>query len=131
MVRLRSPECKGKVRFLGKGSCEQICHRTMLGEIASVQIVRACIVMLYDPRSYGFERSQLETSFSSRLRVTLSVIRGNSAKQFPHFSERWMGLCQFRVRELDLNVVKRSVHILDLSDRVPTFVPLFPAVTIR
>jgi hypothetical protein len=63
MVRLRSPECKGKVRFLGKGSCEQICHRTMLGEIASVQIVRACIVMLYDPRSYGFERSQLEHEF--------------------------------------------------------------------
>jgi hypothetical protein len=42
-----------------------------------------------------------------------------------------MGLCQFRVSELDLDVIKRGVHVLDLGDRVPTLIPLFPAVAIR
>ena len=63
--------------------------------------------------------------------VTWSFISGSSAKQFPHFSERWVGLRQFRVRKVDLNVIERSVHVLDLGDRVPTFIPLFPSVAIR
>ena len=63
--------------------------------------------------------------------VTWSIICGSSAKQFPHFSERWVGLRQFRVRKVDLNVIERSVHVFDLGDRVPTFIPLFPSVAIR
>ena len=54
----------------------------------------------------------------------------NSAKQLPHFSERWVGLRQFGVGKVDLNVIETSVHVLDLCDRVPTFIPLFPAVAI-
>lgn len=63
--------------------------------------------------------------------VTWSFISGSSAKQFPHFSERWVGLSQFRVRKVDLNVIERSVHVFDLGDRVPTFIPLLPSVAIR
>ena len=63
-------------------------------------------------------------------RSTLSVVRRRSSKQRPHFSERRMGLCQLRVSKIDLNIIERGLHVLDLSDRVPTLISLFPAVAI-
>ncbi len=42
-----------------------------------------------------------------------------------------MGFRQFRMREVDLNIIEGGLYVLDLGDRVPTFIPLFPAVAIR
>ena len=59
------------------------------------------------------------------------VSRVRFANQLPHCPKRRMRLCQFRMSEVDLNVIESAPHILDLSDGVPTLIPLFPAVAIR
>lgn len=43
---------------------------------------------------------------------------------------RGIGFSEFRLRQIDLDVVEAVSHILDLDNRIPAFVPLFPAITI-
>lgn len=64
-------------------------------------------------------------------RFSFSVVQGNVPKKLPHFPERWVRLGQFRMLQVDLNAVVRDCPTSDLGDRVPTFVLLPPAISIR
>ena len=75
-----------------------------------------------------------ETVVSSRRYQRLTgdeyrlLIGRGFAKQLPDFPMGWMWLGSFRLREVDLNIIKACTQILHLSHGIPPFIALFPSI---
>ena len=68
---------------------------------------------------------QSQTDGSSKL-----IIQRNSTKKLPHLPKRRLGLMQFRMLQINLDIIKRTVTSSDLSHLIPTVVLLPPAVQV-
>ena len=62
--------------------------------------------------------------------VSRSSRLGSRAKKLPHLPERWVRLVQFRMLQVNLNIIERGFTSSDLGNLIPTIVLLPPAIQV-